>query len=57
MWAQPNFDELVALLKDVERYRETYREEARESARRIRGLYSWEKFARGVIEVWKGIGN
>lgn len=55
-WAEVDFDGLVAQLRHVADHRETYARRAMVQAPGVQQLYSWEKFAGEVLEIWKGLG-
>jgi len=55
MWAEPNFDDLVETIRRVSEHRLLYRRVAQRSAKLVQGMYSWEKFAKGVLEVWNDL--
>lgn len=55
LWAEPNHEALVGLLKTIAHNRDWYRARARIYARNVRRLYSWETFAGQVLDVWKGV--
>ena len=57
LWAEPNHEALVGLMRMVAHNRAWYRERAREYAHNVRRLYSWENFAGQVLDVWKGIAD
>jgi glycosyltransferase involved in cell wall biosynthesis len=54
-WAEPDFDTLVDLLKDVANSREVFIADARRKSDNARRLYNWEKFSRDVLEVWNDL--
>lgn len=55
LWAEPNHEALVGLLKTIAHNRDWYRTRARVYAHNARRLYSWENFAGQVLDVWKGV--
>lgn len=55
LWAEPNHEALVGLLKTIAHNRDWYRTRARVYANNARRLYSWENFAGQVLETWKGV--
>ena len=57
LWAEPNHEALVGLLKTIAHNRDWYRTRARVYAHNARRLYSWENFAGQVLDVWKGVAD
>lgn len=57
LWAEPNHEALVGLLKTIAHNRDWYRSRARVYAQNVCRLYSWERFAGQVLEIWKGVAD
>lgn len=57
LWAEPNHEALVGLLKTIAHNRDWYRARARVYAHNARRLYRWENFAGQVLETWKGVAD
>lgn len=57
LWAEPNHDALVSLLKNIAHQRDWYQARARVYAYNVRRLYSWERFAEQVLKVWEGAAD
>jgi glycosyltransferase involved in cell wall biosynthesis len=57
VWAKPDHDGLVRLLRHVADNQDWYRARAQVYARNARRLYSWERFAGQVLAVWKGVAD
>lgn len=55
-WAEVDFDALVAKLREVAEHRAVYQAYAAAMAPRVHELYSWEKFAGRVLDIWEGVG-
>ncbi len=56
-WAQVDREALVALLRDIAFDREGYLAQAEAKAARVGELYSWRRFAEGVLEVWREVAG
>jgi glycosyltransferase involved in cell wall biosynthesis len=53
-WAKIDTGALAELLGDIADNRDYYRRRAARLAGNVQRLYSWEAFARGVLDVWEG---
>lgn len=57
VWAIPDIDDLAYLMRVVADNRDEFRLTAVEKGRRVHELYSWERFARGVLDVWREVAG
>lgn len=52
VWALPDAEHLVNLLRDIAQNREVYKAQAMQKAPNVHKLYSWERFGEGVLQVF-----
>ncbi|HMN10884.1 MAG TPA: glycosyltransferase family 4 protein [Bellilinea sp.] len=52
-WAMPDLDALAHIMRDVVEHREAYQTRAETNAPRVRAMYSWRRFAEGVLNIWR----
>jgi len=57
LWAEPDVEHLAEQMRYVASGAPGVRAMAEHSARRVRNLYSWRRFAEGVLEAWKRAAN
>jgi len=54
-WAEVDTVDLVAMLRDVANRREEYQARAQAQAPAVGAMYTWGRFAQGVLDVWKEV--
>lgn len=54
MWALPDAEYLVDLLRDIAEQPDAYRTQAMQKAANVHKLYSWQRFGEGVLQVFQG---
>lgn len=52
-WAKPNLEGLVELLREVATFIDSYKLEAMRRAISVYKMFSWERFGREVLAVWR----
>jgi glycosyltransferase involved in cell wall biosynthesis len=52
MWAEPDFNHLVSILREIDDCRGSYRQRARVAAQRVSEMYRWDRFAASIEKVW-----
>lgn len=54
-WAEPSMADIVDKIEAIADNRAFYQRQAYRLAPNVHKLYSWEAFAKGVLEVWEGV--
>ncbi len=54
-WAKIEPEDIAQILLHVVKYRRDYLINARQTSEDTRALYNWDRFAEGVLEVWKDV--
>jgi glycosyltransferase involved in cell wall biosynthesis len=57
VWAKPNLDAIAHVLRDVADHIDDYGRIAYARASQVQYKYSWDKFALGVMDVWRKATN
>ncbi len=57
LWAQPDEDGIIDRLWNVAANIDTYRAIARQQAPHVAEMYSWRKFAEGVLAIWESVNE
>ncbi len=56
-WAMPDVESLADLMVSSYEHYDRLADVGDIRAQRVRQLYSWEAFAKGILEIWNGITN